>query len=98
MWQGAFGRLPCEVQCGFAIQQQISQSTLVANLRLRGGGRLPASEKRWRRKQAEEQLKTGIGKSMWRREKSGVSKHDKVKEVIAGFRKAKDKLQSKYSK
>ena len=37
-------------------------------LRLLGGGRLPPSERKYRRKQANEQIKAGIGKSVWRRE------------------------------
>ncbi len=59
---------------------------------------MPASERRFRQKQADEQLEAGIGKSLWRREQSGVTKGDKMRNTIAGFKKAKEKLELKYNK
>lgn len=47
-------------------------SPMLGLQRLRGGG-LPRSERNYRKRQAEEQVKTGIGKSMWRREKPAMS-------------------------
>jgi len=57
-------------------------------LRLRGGG-VPRAEKRFRRKQAQEQREVGIGKSMWRREKDRVSQREKRRENIMSEIKAK---------
>lgn len=50
--------------------------------RLRGGGRLPRSIKVERKRQAEEQMKHGIGKSMWRREKPPLSKREQRSQNI----------------
>jgi hypothetical protein len=61
-------RLPTALlfqQSGSSHSSTISWSQ---RLTLRGGGRIPAGEKRARRKQAEEQMKAGIGKSVWRRD------------------------------
>ena len=53
--------------------------------RLRGGGRAPASMQRLRRREAKEQVALPIGKSMWRRQHSGMQNRGKaVRESMVG--------------
>jgi hypothetical protein len=64
-------------------------------LRLAGGGRLPPSERKYRRKQAKEQIKVGIGKSVWRREHGRApNKSMQQAERISSLRSHLDEIKS----
>jgi hypothetical protein len=66
-------------------------------LRIRGGARLPHSERKYRQKQAKEQIKAGIGKSVWHRERSGRSRKEEEAEKINSIKTELDAVKSSAS-
>ncbi len=81
-------------------QRGSSHSSIIPwnqRLTLRGGGRLPATEKRARRKQAEDQMKAGIGKSLWRRDRATclTEKQKRTEKAMDNIRKKAADLNTK---
>jgi hypothetical protein len=66
-------------------------------LRIRGGARLPHSERKYRQKQAKEQIKSAIGKSVWKRERSGNSRQTEEAEKINSIKSDLDAVKSSAS-
>ena len=67
----------------------------ITTLQLKGGGRLPPAERKYRQKQAKEQIKAGIGKSVWRREHGTPSRKSmKQTEKISSLRTNLDEIKS----
>jgi hypothetical protein len=69
------------------------------SMNLRGGGRMTSSEKNARRKQAQEQMQAGIGKSMWRRDRENclTEKQKRNNKVMEEIRKRASELSTKVS-
>jgi hypothetical protein len=89
--------MPSPLYSSMMAEGLVSRNSAYPILRLRGGARLPHSERKYRQKQAKEQIKAGIGKSVWRRERSGKSRKTEEAEKINSLKSDLDAVKSSAS-
>jgi hypothetical protein len=89
--------MPRPLYASFSDEGLVLRNCVHPILRIRGGARLPHSERKYRQKQAKEQIKAGIGKSVWHRVRSGKSRKTEVDEKINAIKSDMDAVKASAS-